>query len=341
MADDSFLSFSTSELDENQSVTKKREPFVGTEDFLLRHGFAKHVEAFKANNISSRENLLNLRFGSLSQLGITVFSEQKRLWQSIEEEQRFAYNEMKRSFERQKMKQESFRGNRPGTAPHMTGSTRFGGFTVEDDYQLPERRPHTAVGVFVRTASPERKTSSTKAWLRGSMQMRIKPSRRRLEAPNATTSKAERLRVQRRFMSESTRSLEKMRVQTNDLKKERLLKLRSQKIDLKAHIRGASVNPNQADANQSSDLEKEREMREKKGKKGGKGSAPNAKQMREAKIAYARHQMRVTLANMTSSLATRQARLDEYCQTIYKKFPAVAKEATELRKKQWKPIRKR
>ena len=132
-----------------------------------------------------------------------------------------------------------------------------------------------------------------------------------------------------------------MRVQTNDLKKERLLKLRSQKIDLKAHIRGASVNPNQADANQSSDLEKEREMREKKGKKGGKGSAPNAKQMREAKIAYARHQMRVTLANMTSSLATRQARLDEYCQTIYKKFPAVAKEATELRKKQWKPIRKR
>ena len=59
--------------------------------------------------------------------------------------------------------------------------------------------------------------------------------------------------------------------------------------------------------------------------------------MREAKIAYARHQMRVTLANMTSSLATRQARLDEYCQTIYKKFPAVAK-ATELRKKQWKPI---
>ena len=343
MADDSyFTSFGADELnDSNQSP--KHQPFLGVRDFMDRHGFARYSDAFRKNNILSREDFMNLRFGSLAQLGVSNFVDQKRLMRLISREQRQVLQEQQAEFARQK--RAAAQELRPGTAPNLLGTARFGGLAADDDEEWSERRPQTASMNMNRTWSvPSLKPASpTKAWMARSMTMRVQPSRRRLEAPNMTTSKAEREVIEKRFMAVSMKSLKKMQLQDGDQKRERLSRLRTAKIDLKSHHRGATVHVGAAGEG-AGDSEPGRnkagDAKKKKKKNSGRGGAPSAKVMQEAKLAYKRHQLRVSLENMSVSMNARQARLDDFCVGMYERLPSVAKEATELRRKHWKPPRR-
>ena len=337
MADDSyFTSFSSEELEGGNTIS--RQPFLGVADFLKRNGFSRFADAFRKNNITTREDFQAIRFGSLAQLGISGFADQKQLMNLISQEQRLMFREMQEEVERQRL---STPEKRPGTAPFLLGTARFGGVATDGDEDFHyDGRPRTA-GVMSRTWSgPARSPSpASTAWMAKGMTMRMQPSQRRLEAPNVTTSKAQRLVKQDRFMSLSMKSLRKMQQQGGELKRERLQKLRSQKIDLNLHRKDANV-----DMDADTGPEEEAVNGSGKNKKKGaskKGGAPSSKAARDAKLAYKRHLLRVDLQNISISMEARQSRLDEYCETVCERFPSVAREAAELRRKHWKPPRKK